>query len=163
AELKQIEQVSAFDLFRLLHTAMILEHAGRNDEAGRTYKKLMDAGGNGALRVVDAYGRFLARQGRKAEAIAVYQKYAETQQDNARTAGSRARVQWDKPVDPLIADPAQGVAEVLYGLASALASDRSVDLPIVYLQLALYLRPDFDVARTLIADLFEAVERYEAA
>jgi Flp pilus assembly protein TadD len=97
------------------------------------------------------------------DAAAVYRKFSETQADNPVINAGLARVESGKVPEPLIETPAQGVAEVLYGLASALASDRSVDLPVVYLQLALYLRPNFDVARTLIADLFEVIERYEAA
>jgi tetratricopeptide (TPR) repeat protein len=163
AELKLIEQVGAFDLFRMFHAALILDHAGRTAEADKAFRKVMEGGGNGALRVVDAYGRFLARQGRTDEAVAVYKKYAEGQPDNPVILASLAKLQSGKKMAPLVAGPPEGVAEVLYGLASALASDRSVDLPIVYLQLALYLDPDFDVARTLIADLFEVIERYDAA
>jgi tetratricopeptide (TPR) repeat protein len=163
AELKLIEQVGTFDVFRLFHTALILDHAGRTEEADKTFRKVIDNGGNGALRIVDAYGRFLARQGRSADAISLYRTYSESQPDNPLIMASLERVQSGKKVSPLAATPAEGVAEVLYGLASALANDRSVDLPIVYLQLSLYLRPDFDVARTLIADLFETLERYDSA
>jgi len=60
----------------------------------------MDGGGNGALRVVDAYGRFLARQGRTAEAVAVYNKYAETQPDNPVITASLARVQSGRKIEP---------------------------------------------------------------
>lgn len=162
-ELARIGQVGAFDLFRLFHSALILDHAGRADEADRAFRKVIDGGGGAALRVVDAYGRFLARQGRVGDAVALYQRYIESQPDNPIIAASLERTKSGKTPDALVTDPAQGVAEVLYGLASALASDRSVDLPIVYLQLALYLHPDFDVARTLIADLFEVIERYDAA
>jgi tetratricopeptide (TPR) repeat protein len=163
AELKLIEQTGAFDLFRLLHTALIEEHAGRNAEADTTYRRVIDSGGGNALRVVQAYGRFLERQGRQADAVALYQKFGENQPDNPLITNAELRAKAGGKIEPLIATPQDGVAEVLYGLASALAADRNVDLPIVYLQMALYLRPDSDVGRTLLADLFELVERYTEA
>lgn len=163
-ELKLIEQVGAFDVFRLFHTALILDHAKRTEQAEKTYKKIIDLGGESALRIVDAYGRLLERTGRGGDAAKLYRRFLQSQPENPviQAALDRASAQKSVP-DPLIANASEGAAEVLYGLSSALLGDRSVDLPIVYLQLCLYMHPDFDVGRTLLADLFEALGRSGAA
>ena len=47
---------------------------------------------------------------------------------------------------PLIDSPAEGVAEGLFGIAASLNDQRSTDVAILYLNLTLYLRPEFDLA-----------------
>jgi len=48
-----------------------------------------------------------------------------------------------------------GMAEAFYGAASALSRDSVEDVSLIYLQLALYMRPDLDVAHALLGDLLE--------
>jgi len=63
----------------------------------------------------------------------------------------------------LIGSPADGVAEALFGIAASLSDQRSADVAILYLNLTLYLRPDFDLARVLIASRYEAMAKYDLA
>ncbi|PKQ04990.1 MAG: hypothetical protein CVT72_10845, partial [Alphaproteobacteria bacterium HGW-Alphaproteobacteria-11] len=62
-----------------------------------------------------------------------------------------------------VRNAADGAAEALYGLGSALMQDTSSDLSEVYLHLALYLRPDFDIARSLLAGAHESRKRWQDA
>jgi tetratricopeptide (TPR) repeat protein len=64
---------------------------------------------------------------------------------------------------PLITSPAEGVAEGLFGIAASLTDRRSADVAILYLNLTLYLRPDFDLARVLLASRYETMGRFELA
>lgn len=159
AELNYISSIAAFDLFRLSHKALVLDHAGRTERAATAYRAALDAGGDGAIRVVDAYGRFLERTGRTEVARALYKNFLEQSPDNPMITTALARLEKGERPEPLIATPDQGIAEALYDIASALAQDRSVELPIVYLQLTIYMRPDFDVAQALLADLFQLIGR----
>ena len=43
--------------------------------------------------------------------------------------------------------PQDGAAEALFGIAASLTDETSADIAILYLRLALYLRPDLDLAR----------------
>ena len=63
----------------------------------------------------------------------------------------------------MIETPAQGAAEGLFGIAASLTEDRSADVAMFYLNLALYLRPDLDLARVLLADHFEQQGKYDNA
>jgi tetratricopeptide (TPR) repeat protein len=62
-----------------------------------------------------------------------------------------------------------GMAEAFYGAANALSRDSVDDVTRIYLHLALYLRPDLDVAHALLGDMLdekdhwaEAITAYEA-
>jgi Flp pilus assembly protein TadD len=59
--------------------------------------------------------------------------------------------------------PADGAAEAMFGIAASLNDQRSAEIAMLYLNLVLHLRSDFDVARVLLADRYENEEMYEAA
>jgi tetratricopeptide (TPR) repeat protein len=64
---------------------------------------------------------------------------------------------------PMITTSRNGAAEALYGIASALADETGLDFAIMYAQMALVLRDEFPIARTLLATVFESVQLYENA
>jgi len=53
-----------------------------------------------------------------------------------------------------------GVAEALYGAASALVRDNVSDVAMIYLRLALHVRHDLDVAQALLGDIRETGDRW---
>lgn len=56
-----------------------------------------------------------------------------------------------------------GAAEALYGAASALARDSVNDVSLVYLRLALHMRPDLDIGYALLGEMQEDSGRWDAA
>ncbi len=153
----------AFDIFRFYHRALINEQAGRTEAADRDFQATLDSGGSNSIRAVQAYGQFLERAGRGEEASALYKDFSRAAPNHPLIKIALDRIDQNQIPAPMVPDANYGAAEVLYGLASALARDRSIDLPFVYLQLTLYMRDDFDVALLLLADLMEAVGRWEEA
>ena len=78
--------------------------------------------------------------------------------------GRRAcRYSGEQTGGPLVATPAQGVAEGLFAIAASLNGDNGTDVSIFYLNLALYLRPDFDLARALLGDRYERNDQFDMA
>jgi tetratricopeptide (TPR) repeat protein len=63
----------------------------------------------------------------------------------------------------LVANPQAGAAEALYGLGASLGRRGGEDLGLVYLQLALYLRPNHALALLSLADLYELLKKPELA
>jgi tetratricopeptide (TPR) repeat protein len=63
-----------YALFKDLHAGMILDAAGQRKEAGRRLERAYKADST-ALRVVEAYGSYLSREGKKEEALKVYQTF----------------------------------------------------------------------------------------
>lgn len=153
----------AFDIFRFYHRALINEQANRVEAADRDFQAALDSGGSNSIRAIQAYGQFLERNGRANEAVTLYKDFARAAPNHPLIEVALKRIESGSVPGLLAPDANHGAAEVLYGLASALARDRSIDLPFVYLQLTLFMRDDFDVALLLLADLMEAVGRWEEA
>ncbi|MDF1722459.1 MAG: tetratricopeptide repeat protein [Minwuia sp.] len=59
-----------------------------------------------------------------------------------------------------IRDANDGVAEALYGAASALVRDNVSDVAMIYLRLSLHVRGDLDVAQALLGDIRESGDRW---
>lgn len=163
AGVSSFEGRPAFDLFRFYHEALILDLLGDAAGAEAAYRKAADATGDASLRVIQAYGNFLERQGRFDDARTAYEKHAELAPHHPIIKALLEEVENETAPPPLVERPAEGVAEALYGLGSALAQESGIEISILYLQLALYLQPDFDVARTLLADIYEVDGRWDDA
>lgn len=163
AKMKAFEGKPAFDLFRAYHKALILDMLADAKGAEESYLAAMDASGGTSIRIVQSYASFLSRQGRMKDARDVLDQYAALSPDHPLVLASIAQLKSGKPMKPLVSTAAEGVAEALYGLGSALAQDSGNELATLYLQLAIWMRPDFNVAHTLLADTYEQKKRWAAA
>src|SRR3546814_13161579 len=75
----------------------------------------------------------------------------------------RLEMRGTQPVEPLLGNAVDGLAEAMFASASALGRSDGGELAELHLQLALFLRPDLDEARMLLGDIYEARERWEQA
>jgi tetratricopeptide (TPR) repeat protein len=74
-----------------------------------------------------------------------------------------ADVMAGKPLPPTVHNPKEGAAEVLYGLGGAGTRQGDELAALIYLRLALILRPDHDLAAVTVATLFEDMKQGEAS
>lgn len=144
------------------HRALVLDLAGQNADADAAYRAAIAAGNTGP-RIFDAYGRFLERTGRADDARAFYAKIQGDEAAAPIAAAGLARLANGTKPDRLIGTPEQGAAEGLFGIAASLTDQTSADIAILYLRFALYMSPDFDLAKIVLADRFEALEKYDDA
>ena len=150
------------DGLRLMHKALILEYAERDQDADAAYRQALAVMGMGP-RIADAYGRFLARKGRYDEAKTLYTRVLTENPGHPVAALALRDIESKKAFQPLVASPAEGVAEALFGIAASLNDRRSIEVAILYLNITLYLRPNFDLARVLLANHYERMENYGMA
>ncbi|HEY3680085.1 MAG TPA: tetratricopeptide repeat protein [Bradyrhizobium sp.] len=147
-----------YPLFKDLHTAMILENAGKEKDAGvrleRAYK-LDDS----MLRVADDYARWLSRNKDEAAAIAIYEAFDKKLPRHPLVLEGLRDTKAGKKLPPLVDSPQAGAAEALYGIGATLTRRGGEDLALVYLQLALYLQPNHSLALLSLADLYESVKK----
>jgi tetratricopeptide (TPR) repeat protein len=165
AALKDLDQVPSeggTEALAAYHRALILELAGRAADAEAAYRQAIAAGNTGP-RIVDAYGRFLERQDRTGDARAFYTGLSSDAASGPIAAAGLARLKAGIKPAPLVATPAQGAAEALFGIAASLTDDTSADVAILYLRFALYLSPDLELAKIVLADRFEALNKYHDA
>jgi len=151
-----------YPIFKDLHTGLILELANKQKEAGvrleRAYK-LDDS----ALRVTDAYARWLSRNKDAEAATAVYENFDKKLARHPIVMEGIRETKAGKKLAPLVDSAQQGAAEALYGIGASLTRRGGEDLALVYLQLALYLNPNHSLALLSLADLYETVKKPQMA
>lgn len=162
ASLDSLSTQRGVDGLRLMHRALILEYAGRDKEADEGFKQAVAVMGTGP-RAADAYGRFLQRHGRVDEAKTFYERMLKENPGNPVAQWSLRDIAAKKTPQPLVGSPAEGVAEALFGIAASLNDQRSADVAILYLNLTLYMRPDFDLAKVLLSSRYEAMQKFDMA
>lgn len=145
-----------------LHLGLINDHAGITADSDKALATALEAAPRRSLRLTWLIGNYYERQGRKAEAQAIYQAYLDGGGDVTLLQAAIARTASDQdgPI-PAASVPTwkAGVAEALFNLASLLSQERAEQTALVYLQLALRLRPAFAVAQVLHGEILQAQER----
>jgi tetratricopeptide (TPR) repeat protein len=152
-----------YDIFRpYYHSGLLAEAGGDRSAAGRYYRLAHEADDR-ALRIVQSWTRYLAREGRREEALQVLDEFLEVLPDHSLILAHRAEIVAGRTPSPVVASPQEGAAEVLYGIGAALGSESAEEFSAVYLQLALYLAPRHSLALLALADFFERIEDRERA
>lgn len=162
AALKDITTEGGTAALQAYHRALILDIAGRSKDADAAYLEALGVAPD-SPRMVEAYGRFLERSGRTADAQAFYAKYAGDSALNPIVEAGKARLAAGKTPDRLVSRPEDGAAESLFGIAASLSDEASADVAILYLRFALNLSPDFDLAKIVLADRLESLKKYDDA
>lgn len=162
AAIERLQGPDWYAIFKSLHTGLILDLAGRSKDAGEHFERAhkLDAS---ALRVVEAYGGWLSRNGRRSDAVAVFEGFAKVLPNHPLTRRSLDRLKAGEKLPLLVASPQLGAAESLYGLGASLGRRGGEDLGLVYLQLAIYLAPTHPLALLSLADLYESIKKPELA
>jgi tetratricopeptide (TPR) repeat protein len=162
ATVDKLKNERAFNQFREYHAALIADVVGNADEAEQRFKAAYE-GEKNTLQVVDAYGRFLAKRGRKDEAIAVYKAFDELAPRNPIVQTALKALEEGKPLKPLVTNAQDGAAELLYGLGVVGNSQGDELTAIIYLQLGLDLKPDHPLALITLGDVYERLKQYDQA
>ena len=148
--------------FRDYNAGLISLQLGNSSEARRRLKSAYEADKN-TLRFADAYARFLAAHGDVDGAKNVYRGFSALAPHHPAVERALADLSAGRVPDPLVRNPKEGAAEVLYGLGAA-GSRQGDELPaLIYLRLSLYLRPSSDLTAVTLANLFERMKRTEQA
>ena len=152
-ELDKLDGQESFTNYKAFHVALIEDFLGSSMRADAAYKKAYQLAGT-SLRVTQAYGNFLERNGHKAEAEKVYRAFMVGGQRNVLVEANLAELTAGKKPQSFIATPGAGAAEALFSLAAALNGDQSADTALMYAQLALSFNGDRPVVQSLLGDIF---------
>jgi tetratricopeptide (TPR) repeat protein len=134
-----------------LDQADVSERLGRLREAEAEYQSLLRQSDPGGVTTL-AYGAFLERRGRAAEAKALYQAAFARNPDDADLAAASARVQ-NRGRAPALGSLRQGASRALILPAAGLIAQKQQGLALIDLRLALRLDPNDDEAWLLVGDL----------
>ena len=151
-----------YGIFKDLHAGMMLDLAGRKKDAAKRYESAYKADST-ALRTVQAYGRYLSRNGGKDAALKIYGEFDKALPDHPLIQQDEKQIADGAKVPPLVESAPAGAAEALYGIGASIGRRGGEDLALVYLQLALYLEPNHGMALLSLADLYETLKKPELA
>ncbi len=164
SDLAPLSQRKAFEVFYVYHAALINALASREQSASELFAQTLRNPGGGSLRVAQVYGQFLEARGRHRDAADVYSGILERAPQHPSMMLALARAQASRGAPVLVNDAADGAAEALYGIGSVLSQeDGAAQLPLIYLRLATYMKPDFFEAQALLAGLLESMQRWDEA
>lgn len=146
------------------HRALIADQSKRHKLAGQNYSRIFKSDAR-MPRVTISYLHHASR-------IANFDLVEQILQRNRdATAGTvhpavvdvAERIGGSKRLPLLVRNADDGLAEVFYGLGEALTTEGGMQLGAVYLQMALYVKPDFPFAQAALANVYESTRRYATA
>jgi Flp pilus assembly protein TadD len=158
-----LTQSETFTVFREFHGALIRDLFGEIEGAEAAYRIALEGQPGGSIRVVVAFGSFYERQNARAQALDVYEGYRRENPDTVWLEAAMARLETGAPADRMVRDAREGASEVLFGVASALYQEDALEAAMLYLRLALHLRPDHDAGYQLLGEILEALDRPDEA
>lgn len=161
ADMKTLAAQSGTQGLAAFHTALIADFLGK-PEAETDYQKALLIN-RGSPRVIEAYGNYLERSGRTKEARALYEKFVDDSGVAPVAKAGLARIAAGIKPKPFVHSAEDGVAEGLFGMAASLSDQASADVSILYLRMALYLKPNLALANLLLADRFENLRKFNDA
>ena len=166
AAIETIDKLAGPDwyaIFKDLHAGLILDLAGQQKEAAKRFERAYKLDPT-ALRVVQAYGSFLSRQGNT-------RRGAEGLRDVRRGAAAPSADRWRRSASsrpasscaPLVDTPQAGAAEVLYGIGAALGRAAARTSASSTCSSRSISRRTHPLALLSLADLYEAMKKPELA
>ncbi len=162
-----LEETKGFDSIRNLHSALMYDVAGDATKAQEGYDNAFAKSGGSTLRLSWLSGNFFERQGDRERAVQIYREFIQANPGTTLLQPFMDRAEAGEAAPPAVADARQGMAEVLFNIASLLTQERAEELALAHVQQALHIKPDFDVARVLLGEILqgqargrEAIETY---
>lgn len=142
------------------YRALLLERRGRGDAAETELRALVADGQRGqAFR--SELGALLERRGKRDEAIVVYDQAIAANPQDGLSRAAKTRVEaGGRPPQPF--DDRSGAAHALTAAAAAALRDRVNEFAVLYLRLAIGLKPD-DETRLLLAQALQGARMEEAS
>ncbi|MBZ6075960.1 tetratricopeptide repeat protein [Microvirga sp. WGZ8] len=162
ATVDKLKSERAFNQFREYHAALIADVTGNSAEAEKRFKAAYE-GERNTLQVVDAYARFLAKRGRRDEALALYKSFDDVVPRHPAVRAAMATLKDGKPLGPTVTTAQEGAAELLYGLGVVGNSQGDELTAIIYLRLGLDLDPKHALALVTLGDVYERLKQYDQA
>ena len=146
------------------HRALICDIAGRKAEARAAFEKMFRQDSR-TLRTSLAYAQHAAHYGDIKLAKQILKDQLDKSQGEPHPLAKdlRDRLEGTAKIPLLVTSADEGLAEVFYGLGEALTGEGGISLGTLYLQLALYAKPDHAFALAALASAEETARRYDDA
>ena len=158
-KLSELDKQSWARFYQLYHKALIADLSGSRKTATRLYKTLFSQEQR-TLRLALAYAHHEMARKRWNKANLIMQQHLDSAPAHSLSVDLLERIEGRAKTQFFVADPAEGLAEVFFGIGDALTSEGGVDIGTIYLQLALRLKPEFPIAQMTLAEVYEDAKQY---
>ncbi len=147
--------------FQHFHMALAADLAGRPDDARKWFEEALVRHSTNR-RLIEAYARHAAVRGDDALLEQILGPYQSGESEDEGLRALYAELKSAENPELLVADAREGLAEVYFGIGAVLSTEQAAAVSRFYLQLALYLRPDFNRAFYLLGEIETRDDRLEA-
>ena len=148
------------------HRAMLFDFFGKNREAAEIYQQILnDKNSEISVRLLEIISNFYIRTGQKDIAVAMMQSTINNSSLDSLLSALRKKVNAADPKNtrPVLSSAQIGASEALFTIASTFRYDEALDVAHMYTALAIYMNPNYNTAKVLMADIFETREMYDDA
>ena len=140
------------------HLALINSQAGFKDEAAKNFKNAIADPKEPPVRVMKQLLRFYDQNDAPEQLSAVVKAYNEANVDNDNDGDTDVENDGNTPAITSLKD---GIAEILYTMGGVMYGAGVATDAAIYMQLALYTKPDMDEAIVALGDTYSQLQQYE--
>ena len=164
AALKPLQSIDGLKPVVEVHSAMMEDFEKHPDRAEKRFGALAEQD-RLTSHVVEIYSDLLHRRGKDDAVRALLVKFREQAPGVGSAMADGIEKSLAKPAGkkPPVDSIEKGVAEVMFDLASLLRTENLDSQAVLFGRLALYLNPNLDIAKLLVANLLDGGKHYEAA
>ena len=163
AALKPLEDKKGIENLVEIHEALILQLTGKTEDAAKLLTGVIERQSPPSSRVTHLLGALLERAGDTERAKAIYNLYLSEHPVSRLMDTAMKRMAAGKKPPLAIKNARDGAAEALYDIGSSLRRQNAHETAVALIRMSLYLKPDFAVARFILADILQSEERLEQA
>jgi len=160
ATLDSLSDADWAQFYQRYHRALIADVAGKHDIARQAFAQAFKKNPS-TLRVADAYARHAVNENNRKLARQTLKTHIAKSAPHPLSKALLIDIESGKTPPLLVANPTEGLSEVFYGIGDALAGEGGLDMGIIFLQFALYVKPDFPLAYAALGEAYEGAKRYE--
>jgi tetratricopeptide (TPR) repeat protein len=160
ATLDSLSDADWAQFYQRYHRGLIADLAGKHDLARTAFSQAFKKN-PGTLRVAEAYARHAVNFSNRRLALKTLKTHIAKSSGHPLSEALLADIESGKTPPLLVTKPADGLAEVFYGIGDALAGEGGLDMGIIFLQFALYLEPDSPMAQVALAEAYDGAKRYD--
>jgi len=158
--LQPLSRQPGLEVLQHLHGALLADLAGDAAAARAAYDQALAVSADKpSLRLTLLVGNFLERSGDRAAAVALYRDLLAVGSGFGVIEAALAAAEAGGTPAPIVTSAADGMAEVLFQIASILAQESVHDAALIQTNLALALKPGFDGAAMLLGEILQRQDR----
>ena len=166
------DEITGPDWVRLVrdyHVGLMSAVSGDNKNASARFSKVLEKRQLASVltetyaRAIEALIRSEIRAGNKDKAILALKEGNNFLPNHAAFTALQRAMGDEKTVTPLVTSPQEGVAELLFNIASAIGREGGTPFAKTHLQLANYLHSGIDVISFALAGIYERQKQYTEA